>query len=120
MQVWNANYAFAYPSLVTNSNNEVGISCGWGGGSSSYPSHVVGIIGDFVLWYGEASDRTSTAVNPTRFGDYLHVRLAHPDTRFFSGFGYAVHTTATTPPGEAANYLYVEFGREAVPSPGLH
>lgn len=117
-QVWNANYAFAYPSLVTNSNNEVGISCAWGGGGN-YGSHVVGIIGDFVLWYGEASDRTSTVVG-LRFGDYLHVRLAHPDTRFFSGFGYAVHNTASTPPGESANYLYVEFGREAIASPGLH
>ena len=117
MQVWNANYAFAYPSLVTNSNNEVGISCAWGGGGN-YGSHVVGIIGDFVLWFGEASDRTSAVVSPTRFGDYLHVRLAHPDTRFFSGFGYAVHNT--TPAGESANYLYVEFGREAIPSSGLH
>jgi hypothetical protein len=116
MQVWNAAYAFAYPDLTTNSNNEVGISCGWGGGTN-YGSHVVGILGDFVLWYGEASDRTSTAVSPTRFGDYLHVRLAHPDTRFFSAFGYAVH--GVTGGGESANYLYTEFGREPVPSPGL-
>jgi hypothetical protein len=117
MQVWNASYAFSYPSLITNSNNEVGISCAWGGGGN-YGSHVVGIIGDFVLWYGEASNRTSTVLTPTRFGDYLHVRLAYPDTRFFSGFGYAVHSTASG--GESANYLYVEFGREAIPSPGLH
>ncbi|KQV69479.1 hypothetical protein ASC64_06425 [Nocardioides sp. Root122] len=116
-QVWNSAYAFAYPSLCTNSNNEVGISCGWGGGAS-YGSHVVGILGDFVLWYGEPSDRTSTAATPTRFGDYLHVRLAHPDTRFFSGFGYAVKND--TPAGERADYLYVEFGREAIPSSALH
>ena len=116
-QVWNAGYAFAYPDLATNSNHEVGISCGWGGGTN-YGSHVVGILGDFVLWYGEASDRTSAVLSPTRFGDYLHVRLAHPDTRFFSAFGYAVHGTAGA--SESANYLYVEFGREAVPSSGLH
>lgn len=117
LQIWNATYAFSYPCLTTNSNNEVGLSCAWGGGGS-YGSHVVGIIGDFVLWFGEASDRTSTTTSPTRFGDYLHVRLSYPDTRFFSGFGYAVHNT--TPPGESANYLYVEFGREAIPSSGLH
>ena len=57
---------------------------GWRG---NYGSHVVGIIGDFVPWYGEASNRTSTVVTPTQFGDYLHVRLAYSDTRFFSGFG---------------------------------
>jgi hypothetical protein len=116
-QVWNASYAFAYPSLTTNSNNEVGISCAWGGGAN-YGSHVVGILGDFVLWYGEASDRTSTNTSPTRFGDYVHVRLAHPDTRFFSAFGYSVENVK--PAGESADYLYVEFGREAIPSPPLH
>lgn len=112
-QVWNADIAFAYPSLTTNSNNEVGISLAWGGGKS-YGSHAVGILGDFVVWFGEASDRTSTVLNPTRFGDYLHVRLAHPDTRFFSAFGYAVRNDSTLTPPERADYLYVEFGREAI------
>jgi hypothetical protein len=117
-QVWNADLAFAYPCLTTNSNNEVGISLAWGGGKS-YGSHAVGILGDFVVWYGEASEMTSKVLSPTRFGDYVHVRLAHPDTRFFSAFGYAVRKdTSTTPATEKPDYLYVEFGREAVaPSP---
>jgi hypothetical protein len=111
-QVWNADLAFAYPSLTTNSDNEVGISLAWGGGQS-YGSHAVGILGDFVVWYGDASEMTSTALSPTRFGDYLHVRLAHPDTRFFSAFGYAVNKdSSTTPPTENPDYFYVEFGRE--------
>lgn len=116
-QVWNGDIAFAYPSLTTNSNNEVGISLAWGGGKS-FGSHAVGILGDFVVWFGESSDRTSTVLNPTRFGDYLHVRLAHPDTRFFSAFGYAVRNDSTLTPPERADYLYVEFGREAIaPAP---
>ncbi len=120
-QVWNADVAFAYPCLTTNSNNEVGISLAWGGGKS-FGSHAVGILGDFVVWFGEASDRTSTVLSPkpTRFGDYVHVRLAHPDTRFFSAFGYALLTDAAPKPPERTDYLYVEFGREAVPSSGLH
>lgn len=116
-QVWNPDVAYAYPSLTTNSNNEVGISLAWGGGTS-FGSHAVGIINDFVVWFGDASDMTSTRTNPTRFGDYLHVRLAHPDTRFFSAFGYAVNKTSATPPTEDDQYIYVEFGREAIaPSP---
>jgi hypothetical protein len=118
-QVWNPDIAFAYPSLTTNSNFEVGISLAWGGGKS-YGSHAVGILGDFVVWFGEASARTSARLSPTRFGDYLHVRLAHPDTRFFSAFGYAVVNDSSTPPQEKDEYLYVEFGREAVPPSPLH
>lgn len=118
-QVWNPDIAFAYPSLTTNSESEVGISLAWGGGTS-YGSHAVGILGDFVVWFGEASGRTSTHASPTRFGDYLHVRLAHPDTRFFSAFGYAVVNDDSTPPKEKDDYLYVEFGREAVPPSPLH
>jgi hypothetical protein len=119
-QVWNADIAFAYPSLTTNSNNEVGISLAWGGGSA-FGSHAVGILGDFVVWYGEASQRTSTQLSPTRFGDYMHVRLAYPDTRFFSAFGYAVLSdTSTVPATERDDYLYVEFGREAIPASPLH
>jgi hypothetical protein len=116
-QVWNADNAFAYPCLTTNSDNEVGISLAWGGGKSAFGSHAVGILGDFVVWFGEASDLTSTLVNPTRFGDFLHVRLAHPDTRFYSAFGYAVKKDATSTPPEKADYLYVEFGREKLAPP---
>ena len=77
------------------------------------------IFGDFVVWYGEASDMTSAYLTPTRFGDYVHVRLAQPDTRFFSAFGYAVKKdTSVTPAAEKPEYLYVEFGRQALaPSP---
>ncbi|RZT19230.1 hypothetical protein EV589_3494 [Mycobacterium sp. BK558] len=118
-QVWNANNAYAYPSLTTNSDYEVGISLAWGGGTT-YGSHAVGILGDFVVWYGDASERTSQLTSPTRFGDYVHVRLAHPDTRFFSAFGYAVKKDSTAAPPEKADYLYVEFGREAIPASPLH
>jgi hypothetical protein len=119
-QVWNADISFAYPSLTTNSDNEVGISLAWGGGKS-YGSHAVGILGDFVVWYGDPSDQTSTRLTPTRFGDYLHVRLAHPDTRFYGAFGYAVNTdTSVTPPAERDDYYYVEFGREKLAPPPLH
>lgn len=136
-QVWNADHAFCYPALTTNSDNEVGISLAWGGGKF-YGSHAVGILGDFVVWFGLASDVTvlrqdvdssgnpkvdgagNPIMAPTRFGDYVHVRLAHPDTRYFSGFGYAVRNDATLPASSVGRfeYLYVEFGRETLePSP---
>jgi hypothetical protein len=137
-QVWNADHVYAYPSLTTNSDNEVGISLSWGGGNKYFGNHAVGILGDFVVWFGEASDVTllrqqvdgsgklvvDSKGNPvmaqTRWGDYVHVRLAHPDTRFFSAFGYAVRNDATlaAPSIGRFDYLYVEFGRQALaPSP---
>jgi hypothetical protein len=131
MQVWNPDHAYAYASLTTNSDNEVGISLAWGG-AASYGSHAVGILGDFVVWYGDTSDVTfirelldekgnvvkDASGNPvadeTRFGDYLHVRLAYPDTRYFGAFGYAVKADASLPAPERGKFVnsYVEFGRQ--------
>jgi hypothetical protein len=138
-QVWNADTAFAYPSITTNSNNEVGISLAWGGGKD-FASHAVGILGDFVMWYGEASKLTALTTLPvldaggkpvlnpdgtpqtmtiSRWGDYTHVRLAFPDSRFFSAFGYAVLKSPPTADTDV-DYLYVEFGREALAPSPLH
>src|SRR4051794_19005751 len=138
-QVWNPDHAYAYPCLTTNSDNEVGISLAFGGdGSTFYGSHAVGILGDFVVWYGALSDCTvlrqkvdgsgnlvfdskgNPVIDNTRWGDYVHVRLAHPDTRFFGGFGYAVRKDAsiTTPNVGKFEYAYVEFGREKLITPG--
>lgn len=47
----NADNVYAYPSLITNSDNEVGISLAWGGGKF-YGNHAAGILSDFVVWYG--------------------------------------------------------------------
>jgi hypothetical protein len=90
------------------------------------------------VWYGELSDITvlrqkvnddgtlavDGAGNPvmaqTRWGDYVHVRLAHPYTEFFSGFGYAVRNdpSLAAPSKGKFDYIYVEFGRDKLaPSP---
>ena len=104
----------------------------------TFGSHAVGILGDFVVWYGESSQQTSTRqqqddagkllTNPdgtpmlySRWGDYVHVRLAEPDKRFFSAFGYAVLKKSGATPPEKMDFLYVEFGRQPPPPfPGLH
>lgn len=133
--IWNADHAYAYPSLATNSDGEVGISLAWGGGPTLYGSHAVGILGDWVVWYGDASDTTllryqraadgtivkdssgNNVIAPTRFGDYLHVRLAQPDTRWFGAFGYAVKADASVAAPQAGKfvYSYLEFGRQVAP-----
>ena len=83
-QIWNNDYAFAYPSLSTNENNEVGISLAWGG-KNNFGNHAVGILGDFIVWYPELSD---TAIS--RWGDYVSVRRNAPNGRLWDASGYAV------------------------------
>jgi hypothetical protein len=75
-QIWNKDYAFAYPSLATNSNGEVGISLAWGG-RTFYGNNAVGILGDFIVWYPELSNAV-VASTPIRFGDYFSVAVIHP------------------------------------------
>lgn len=107
-QIWNPDHAFAYPCLATNSNQEVGISLGWGGGNKYFASHAVGILGDFVVWFSEASD---AAIN--RWGDYVTVRQASPKSSLYAAVGYSV--LQNTPPvtGTRFNPRYILYGRES-------
>ena len=79
------------------------------GGPRNYASTTVEYLGDFVVYYVEASDVTLTftqtdnstppktivdsAGNPvlfTRYGDYFAVRNSGPDGTYFSSQGYGV------------------------------
>lgn len=111
-QIWNNDYAFAYPSLCTNANGEVGISLAWGG-NQNWGNNAVGILGDFIVWYPELSD---TAI--TRWGDYVSVRRNTPSTLLFDASGYAVFKQ--TPPATGIRFdpYYIQFGRNSVVNGG--
>ena len=104
-QIWNPDLAFAYPSLATNSDQEVGVSLGWGGGGSFHANHAVGILGDFVVWFSEASDASLN-----RWGDYVTVRRAGRPS-LFSGVGYSLLQNAAPATGTRFNPRYTLFGR---------
>ena len=106
MQVWNPDLAFGYPSLATNSDNEVGIALGWGGGGSLNANSAVGFMGDFVVWFRDGSTWTHT-----RWGDYVSIRRAAPESQMFAGFGFVTIDT-TTGAGHRFDPYYVLFGRE--------
>ena len=113
MQIWNPDHAFAYPSLATNSENEVGITLGWGGGGTFNANSAVGIMGDFVVWF-----RNDSTWTHTRWGDYVTVRRASPDERLFAGFGYVIYQDATAAAGYRFDPYYVLFGRQShIPPP---
>lgn len=118
-QVWNPDLAFGYPSLCTNADNEVGIALGWGGrdGSAASPNanSAVGIMGDFVVWFRDGSTWTHS-----RWGDYVTVRQAAPESTMFAGFGYVIVDTST-PAGASHRFdpYYVLFGRERQKPPPI-
>jgi hypothetical protein len=109
--IWNNDYAFAYPALATNDRSEVGIALGWGGKNDD-ANCAVGILGDFVVWYPEQST-ASTA----RWGDYVTVRQASPQTGMYAGFGYAILTDASTTAGVKFDPFYILFGRNSIVNP---
>jgi hypothetical protein len=109
--IWNNDYAFAYPALATNDRNEVGIALGWGG-KSFFANSAVGILGDFVVWYPELSD-----ISTTRWGDYVTARQASPQTSLFAGFGYAILKDSTVTAGLRFEPFYILFGRNSIINP---
>jgi hypothetical protein len=111
-QIWNDDYAFAYPSLATNGNGEVGISLAWGG-KAFYGNHAVGILGDFIVWYPELSD---TAIN--RWGDYVSVLRNTPNSLMYDASGYAVFKNTPPATGTRFDPYYIQFGRNSVVNGG--
>lgn len=111
-QIWNNDYAFAYPSLSTNSDNEVGISLAWGG-NLNFGNHAVGILGDFIVWYPELSDAANA-----RWGDYVSVRRNAPNTRLYDASGYAVFKNTAPAVGNRFDPYYIQFGRDSVVNGG--
>jgi hypothetical protein len=139
--IWNTPYAFAYPALATDPSGNIGVSVAFGG-PSNYASTTVGYLGDFVVYYVEASDVTltfpktnssgqviyngnGTPVLATRYGDFFTVRNSGPSNADFSSQGYAVKlvdstksTNCSTAPGCTFRPHYEQWGRP--PAPPIH
>jgi hypothetical protein len=112
VQVWNPNYAFAYPALSRNAcTGEIGMSFEFGGGGN-YENHVVGFWGDFVAYVTTSSD-----VGSTRFGDYVTIRQAPYSNQdpgnLFTAFGYGRNSVPPPGAGTTSDVHYVLFGRPA-------
>jgi hypothetical protein len=109
-QIWNNNYAFAYPALATNScTGEIGLSLLYGG-NGNYENHVVGFWGDFVVYI-----TTNSNVGTDRNGDFVTIRR-NPTLGFFDAFGYGLNSVPPPGSGTQTDVRYVVFGRaEACP-----
>jgi hypothetical protein len=101
-QIWNANFAFAYPMLAVNDKNEVGLSLGYGGGGN-YENHAVGFWGDFIVY-----PTTSSNVGTTRYGDYVTIRQDLSQPSRFHAFGFGL---IKDDKGTRTDTRYIAFGR---------
>jgi hypothetical protein len=110
VQIWNNDFAFAYPALATNvCTGEVGLSLEFGGGGN-YENHVVGFWGDFLVYLTTGSD-----VGTIRYGDYVTIRQ-EPGTEgdpgnLFSAFGYGLNSVPAPGAGTQVDIHHVAFGR---------
>lgn len=95
--IWNDDYAFTYASLA-RAGDLCAITLGWGG-PNDHSNCAMGFMGDFVVWFIDASSRTTN-----RFGDYLTCR---PSQRGGGGsaFGYWLEAHAT----DANRVIYHPF-----------
>ena len=107
INVWDANFATAYPALATNSRRQVGITFALGGGQR-HPSQVVGTLTGadryVIAREGQATPRSR------QWGDYLTIRRRYPNPSLFAVAGF------TKKHGTSANDStpsYVVFGRSA-------
>ena len=107
MQVWNPDYAFAYPSLNVNARGEVGIVLAWGG-KNDHANAAAGILGDFVVWYRNGSDITTK-----RWGDFTTVRMAGRNRSLFAGFAYYTKKDTSRTSGYYFDPYYLVFGRQS-------
>ena len=101
--IWNDDYAFAYPSLA-RAGDHAGITLGWGG-AADHANCAMGIMGDFVVWFVDASSRTIT-----RFGDYITARPAQRHGGF-SAFGYWLEEHPTDANRVLYHPFFARFGR---------
>lgn len=105
--IWNANYAYAYGFLNTNSNGEVGMSYAWGGVTQYVNSAVAFLTGTRHFW-GTAVGNAGTG----RYGDYLGIRVDSQDPKCFVTAGMAVNSNPAAVGAIYGDLVYSEFGRQ--------
>jgi len=97
MQIWNPDFAFAYPYFETNAEGELGMIVAFGGGPYNASSGV-GVWGDFVIYYPRLSD-----LSRENYGHYHTARRSGSEPMRWVGAGYTHQTDGSIIP------YYMEF-----------
>ncbi len=105
--IWNSSYGYAYGFLNTNSNGEVGMSYGWGGGTQ-YVNHAVAFLTGTQQFWATAIGNAGT----TRYGDFLGIRVDPENTKCFVTAGMAVDSVVGTNANSYGDLVFSEYGRQ--------
>jgi hypothetical protein len=98
-QVWNPDFAFAYPYFETNRQGELGMIVAFGGGTFNASSGA-GVWGDFVIYYPRLSD-----LSRSNYGHYHTVRRSGSDPSQWVAAGYTHQANGNVLP------YYLRFSR---------
>jgi hypothetical protein len=107
--IWNPNFAWAYPAACPNANGLIGISLFCGGGGESHPTHVVGYL-DGNRWVLATSRSSTHGPIDGKWGDYLSCEVHGPDGLEWVASGYTLQN------GTDRQFIepqYVQFGAGA-------
>jgi len=107
MQIWNPDYAFAFPDLGVNAAGDVAVGVAFGG-PSDFADAAFGVIGDFVVWFQNGSDAALT-----RWGDYITVRRCGRRGNWFAGYGYYSVKDSKAGSGVYQKPYYVLFAKKS-------
>ncbi len=99
VQIWNPDFAFAYPYFETNAEGQLGMIVAFGGGTFNASSGV-GVWGDFVIYYPRLSD-----MSQNNYGHYHTARRSGADQMQWVGAGYNHNADGSVLP------YYVRFSR---------
>jgi hypothetical protein len=105
--IWNQNYAYAYGFLNTNSNGEVGMSYGWGGGTQYVNSAVAFLTGTQQFWATSIGN-----AGTGRYGDFLGIRVDPENPKCFVTAGRAVDSIISASSSTYGDLVFSEYGRQ--------
>ena len=115
-QIWNDDYAWAYPAVHPNENGDVGgtIALGGGGNSIPYPGFAAWIADKFNSGTIQPLENAGIAfgnAGPSndRWGDYFTSRMNNPFLQTWNATGFILNDGQT---GGFTEPYFVWFGRE--------
>lgn len=88
--IWNANFAFAYPDASPNQAGDIGITL-FAGGGTKHPTHMIGVRqANGSTWNLRSVVASTHSPAQNKWGDYLTCRRDHPNGQNWIASGFTL------------------------------